>query len=534
MKQIIYISSFLLLMAFCSCKKNLLDSAPLDKYTDSAIWKDSLLVNLYVSGIYSGLPSEYDSASDLLGNYTDESQSKRTFNLSYNYNRNQYTSVNAPFNALWNGTSSYFNYIRRCNVFMDNIASLSASAGLKKQLTAEVRFLRAFYYHYIHNYFGPFPILKETLNLGDNLYVPRAADADCIDYINSELNIAAASLPVRYTGTNIGRATKGAALALMCRTYLYAGLWQKAADAATSVMNLNTYSLFPDYGSLFYQANEGNAEVIFDKQYTPLVANSQYSSIDLTSLPPNFTNGTTAPNNPNGMLVDAYEMKDGTAFDWNNPVQAAKPWSNRDPRLEATIIHDGSTVLGQIIDLKPGSTGNPLANPSVTNYYIRKFTDPNFNVSNAAASQSGQNFIIMRYAEVLLNYAEAEYNLGNVEEARKYVNLVRARTSVNMPAISSADFNMEKLRHERFIELAFEGLRLWDINRWKIGPQARGATSLTGVSITGTGTPGNRTYAPMSVNVGRVFVNKMYLFPIPYTEIIKYPAGSPLVQNLDW
>jgi hypothetical protein len=534
MKKLIYICccSLLIVIGFSSCKKNLLDSTPPDKYSDAAIWKDSTLVNLYVSGIYAGVPSEYDeiTGADMLGNYTDEANNNRTFTFSYIYNQNQDNSSNAPFSNSW---GTYYSYIRECNVFMDNINTLKASTGLKTRLTGEVKFLRALFYHYIHNYFGAFPILTKTLNLNDNLFIPRASEADCIKYITTELNAAAAILPLKYTGADIGRATKGAALALASRTYLYAGQYQPAADAAIAVMNLNTYSLFPDYTKMFYQVNENNSEVIFDKQYISSVASNQYSLVDYNGLPRNYTGRSTGMNNPNGLLVDAYEMTDGSTFSWSNPAQAANPWTNRDPRLEASIIHDGSILNGQVVDMKPGSVFNSLSRKSVSNYYMRKFMDPIYDPTNSTV-YSGQNFILIRYAEVLLNYAEAEFNLGNIEEARKYVNIVRARSSVNMPAITTANFTMDKLRHERFIELAFEGLRLWDLNRWKTGPQTRGANSITGVNITGNGTPGNRVYSPFTANVGRVFVDKMYLFPIPNNEIIKYPSSTPLVQNPGW
>jgi hypothetical protein len=538
MKKISYIlcGLLLILIASSSCKKNLLDSTPLNQYSSADTWKDSTLVTLYVSNIYAGMPSEYDaiSSADMLGNYTDEATDNRVgLAPSYAYDQNQDNSSNAPFNKLW---TNYYAQIRNCNVFLDNIATLNASAGLKNRLTGEVRFLRALYYHYLYNYFGDFPIIKKTLNTTDNLFIPRGSDADCINFITSELTAAADLLPVKYTGANMGRATKGAALALMCRTYLYAGQWQNAANAATAVMNLNTYSLFPDYGGIFYPQNEYNSEVILDKEYTPLAANRQYSQVDYYNSPGYFTGRSTAMNNPNGALVDAYEMTDGTTFSWSNPVEAASPWANRDPRLEASIIHDGSVLLGQTINMFVGSPyNNANFRASLTGYDMRKFVDPNYN-PNQSTNNSGQNFIIIRYAEVLLNYAEAEFNLGNTTEALKYVNMIRARPSVNMPAITPANFTMDKLRHERFIELAFEGLRLWDINRWKIGPQTRGAASLTGITINGTlsGPISAHTYTPVAVNIGRAFDPKMYLFPIPYSEIIKYPGSSPLVQNPGW
>lgn len=520
-------------IAFSSCKKNLLDSQPLDQYSDAVVWKDSSLVVLFVNNIYAGLPSEYDTPQDILDNYTDNSADKFTTSIikSAAYNQNLSISSTAPFNTYW---TNYYARIRQCNLFLENINQLNATAGFKNRLTGEVRFLRGLYYHYLYNYFGKFPIVSSALSQNDNLYIPRATDAQCIAFIAADLNAAADVLPVRYTGLDVGRATKGAALGLLSRVYLYAGLWQNASNAATAVINLNTYSLFNDYAGIFYPQNENNAEVLFDRQYLPEVASLQQHAFDFYNQLPNVTGQVSSGyNNPSGNLVDAYEMKDGTKFDWNNPVLATNPYANRDPRLDASIMHDGSTWMNQKVDLKKGTTFNPIAGASMTGYFLRKFLNPNFNASSTTTS-SGQNFIILRYAEVLLNYAEAQLNLGNTEEARKYVNMVRARASVNMPAIAAADFNVERYRNERRIELAFEGTRLWDINRWKIGPQTRGV-NITGVNCTDVASV--RTYTPFvaqAAGVARVWADRMYLFPIPLAEVQKYPASTPLEQNPGW
>jgi hypothetical protein len=530
MKYLSYILVMILAIASTSCKKDLLNNQPMDQYSDAVVWKDSALVVLYVNGIYSNLPSEYESPTEMLSNYADESGTRSlTTGSSVTFNQNLTISSTSPFNSLW---TNYYTSIRQCNVFMDNINQLNATPAFKNRLSAEVRFLRALYYHFLQNYFGRFPILKQTLNLGDNLYVQRSSDAECTQYIAAELNAAAAALPLKYTGAQVGRATKGAALALLSRVYLYAGQWQQASDAAAAVMALNTYSLFPDYAGTFYQQNENNSEVIFDKQYLAESTSLQYSIIDFYGQSPYFTGTTTGDNDPTGNLVDSYEMKDGSKFSWSNPAQAANPYANRDPRMDASVIHDGSVWMNVKVDMKRGTLFNPNTLPSTTGYWMRKFLNPTY--VNTSTSYSGQNFIILRYAEVLLNYAEAQLNLGNAEVARTYVNMIRARSSVNMPPISAADFNMERYRNERRVELALEGTRLWDINRWKIGPQTRGA-NITGVTCVDVA--GVRTYQNVVVQQSgllRIFVDRMYLFPIPLVEIQKYPASTPLDQNPGW
>lgn len=533
MKNLKYIIAILVIMMGSSCKKNFLDSQPLDQYSDALVWKDSSLVVLFVNSIYQGLPSEYGSAQDMLDNYTDNGANKATsatFAPSLNFNQNLTISSTGPFASLW---GNHYAKIRQCNLFLKNIGQLNATEGFKTRLTGEVRFLRALYYHFLYNYFGRFPLVTEVLSQDDNLFIPRATDQACIGFITDELTAAANILPVKYTGTNIGRVTKGAALALQSRVYLYSGQWQNASNAAAAVMALNTYSLFPDYAGIFYPQNDNNSEVIFDRQYLADINALTNNFFDSTNQNPGVTGvASSGYNNPTGNLVDSYEMRDGSNFNWSNPLHAANPYADRDPRMDATVIHDGSVWMSKKVDMKRGSVFNPSLQPSLTGYYIRKFLDPNF--VPGTGTSGGQNFVILRYAEVLLNYAEAQLNMGNTEEARKYVNMVRARTSVAMPPIASADFNMASYRRERRIELAFEGTYLWDINRWKTGPTTRGV-NITGVECTDLA--GTRTYTPFTAQaagVSRVWVDRMYLFPIPLSEIQKYPAATPLEQNPGW
>jgi len=521
--------ALILLFTMASCQKQVLVSQPMNAYTDATVWKDSGLVSLYVSGIYKGIPSEYDNYFSLLADITDEALSKQTFGTPVMVDNGQFNSSSSPYNSYW---TSYYASIRQCNLLIQNASSVPASNGLRQRWLGEAHFLRALYYHYLHNYFGAFPIVNNVLTTSDNLFIPRAPDSACIRFIVSDLDSAAALLPVKYTGADIGRATQGAALALKCRVLLYNADYAGASAAAQQVMGLG-YSLFADYAGLFYPQNDNNSEVIFDKQYVANISTGQYNNIDWANSPPNFSGKSTGVNDPTQDFVDLYEMTDGTPFSWSNPAEAAHPYANRDPRFEASIMHDSTVWQGKIVDMKPGSVFNPLNGPpSVTNYYMKKFVNPAYNYSSTT-TMSGQNFILIRLAEVYLNYAEAQFQLGNTEEARKYVNLIRARPGVNMPPVSSASFTWDSYVHERRIELAFEGLRLWDINRWKQGPQYRGS-DLHGITISGTSP---RTYTPTVVAKGgtaMVFTDpRSYLFPVPQSEINKYP-GQSLAQNPGW
>ncbi len=526
MKKYIIILIFLFFAGFTACKKDILNSEPLTSYSDASLWKDSSLVKLYLTYIYSTVPSQFDVPTSLLACITDEACNNRSFESANTINQAQFNAGNIA--SYYNNWTTYYKAIRQCNSFLENINNVPQSLTLQKRMAGEVHFLRALYYHHLHNYYGNFPIITSSLGLDDpRVFTPKATDDNCINFISAECDSAIALLPVKYTGADIGRATQGAALALKCRVHLYAGHWQQASDAAAQVMALGIYALFPDYQGMFLPANEENKEVIFDKQYVA-DPTGQSNSYDLFNAPPNLTLFATGVVDPTQSLVDLYEMTDGTAFDWNNPVHAAHPYLNRDPRMNASIMHDSTVWQGKIADMKPGSVWSPLSRPSVTGYYLVKMMNPNYDYLSSTVS-GNNNFILFRYAELLLNYAEAQFMLGNTEVARTYVNMIRARPTVNMPPISAANFTFNSYVHERRVELAFEGLRLWDINRWKQGPQLRGGP-IYGVSITGT-TP--RTYSKVQVET-RVFLDpKMYLFPIPQAEIDKYPGGA-LTQSAGW
>lgn len=513
-----------------SCKKDILNSVPLDKYSDANVWQDITLVNLYVNGIYASLTTEYSRAISLMqANVTDESKNNRTGINADLVAKGQYTSSNSPYNSFWN---SNFAAIRLCNVFLEKINNVPGDTLLKNRLTGEVVFLRVFFYHELYNLFGRFPIITKSLTATeDGLYTARGSDEDCIKFMTSQLDTAANLLPLKYTGQDIGRITKGACWALKCRILLYAGMWQEASIAAEQVIKLKIYTLFPDYAGIFYPTNENNSEVIFDRQYIGVVSTGPTTSIDALNAPPNYTGFQSGVNDPTQNIVDQYEMRDGSPFDWTNPNHKARPYYNRDPRMDASIIHDSTVWQGRIVDMKKGSTSNPLTSPSATGYYMKKFLDPNFQYANRSVVGNAQNFIYIRYAEILLNYAEAQFKLGNKEVAREYVNMVRARPSVNMPPISSANFTWDSYMHERQIELAFEGTRLWDIRRWRIGPQTLGAL-IYGINID-DGVGGTRTYTKVPVET-RNFINPtMYLFPIPQSEVDKYPNRT-LEQNPGW
>lgn len=529
MTRYISLLSFFLLLLISSCKKDFLDSKPMDRYSDADVWQDSTLASLFLNNLYAGIPTEFGGTmTDALSDELYSSSNVAIYQGAFLPSSMSFSLIN-----MWDNS---WSKIRRCNMYLENVNRLPASAAFKNRTSDEVRFLRALYYSYLANYFGAAPLITASQNLDGDLNVSRTPYAGVVAFIVKQLDSVyqAGNLPFKYAKADVGRATRGAALALKSRMLLYAAgqdnNWQAAYDAAKAVIDIEAqagYGLFPQYEQLFWEANDNNQEVIFDRQY---LSNFKGYHVHHYNLPWGLVPpGPSALNQPTQNIVDEYEMANGKMItETGSGFDAAQPYANRDPRFYASILYDGSAWLGVTLDLKPGSVNNPSFSPLTTGYALRKMQEPGFNPFNTTKSYGGgQNNILLRYAEILLNCAEAAFELGKVEEARTCVNRVRARA--NMPEVPAGQLTREKIRHERTIELAFEGTRLWDIRRWKLGPQKLG-TDMKGISITQTGS-NPREYTTITV-LARSFSDKMYLFPIYQTEMDKNPNLQP--NNPGW
>jgi hypothetical protein len=268
--------------------------------------------------------------------------------------------------------------------------------------------------------------------------------------------------------------------------------------------------------------------VIFNKEYGGDL-NEQINNVDIYENSSFFTGFGSPEDVPTQNMVDYYEMTDGLSWDKSTLYDPAHPYANRDPRLTASVLYDGTTWEGNVIDMQKGSPYNPTSGgTSLTGYLLRKFLNPSYIFYGNNVNYG--NCIILRLAEIYLDYAECEFQLGNAEEARKYVNLIRERASVHMPDIPAGQMTWDAYVEERTVELAFEGERWDDIRRWNTGPQMIGA-KIYGMVIQTVG--GVRQYTRTLLEQ-RVFDPKMYLFPIPLAEINKYPAGQTLEQNPGW
>jgi hypothetical protein len=305
--------------------------------------------------------------------------------------------------------------------------------------------------------------------------------------------------------------------------------WTAAAAAAKAVIDLpgTGYVLHNNYRNLFINNSYTIREVIFSRR------NSASNEFERANYPVGYDLGASGTT-PSQNLVDAYEMSNGTRFDWNNPTHAANPYANRDPRLGLNIILNNTTYKGRAVEAWIGGRdGQGVVNATRTGYYLKKYVNENLNLLLNNTSVKSWN--IFRLAEIYLNYAEAlnEVSSGNAD-IKRYVDLVRARTGVALPALpnglSQADMR-ERIRNERRVELAFEDHRGWDVRRWMIGPQTLGAP-LMGVDITrqGNGTTATFQYKRVEVEK-RVFESRMYLYPIPQNDL---NVSTGLIQNPGW
>jgi len=521
----------LLTIVINSCNKDFLDTKPSSSLSETAVWADPNLVELFVNEMYRGIGHGFHECE--VGSMTDESH------FIHNYGTNQVVaSLITPSDiGQWSADNQnayrwpkVYGYLRNANMFMEHIDKVPfKDEAWRDRLKGEVHFLIAFYYHNLVRTHGGVPIITKTYGLKDDFNVARNSLKECIDYIVKNCDEAAALLPVKQEGANLGRANKSGAMAIKSRILLWAAsdlahvawygnysnvelvtipgdraaAWTAARDAAKAIMDLNEFSLenttgdpFTDYTALFIK--KSSPENIFSRYF---IKSNGWDSEDNNTHAPlyNGPNGYAAwaGNTPIQALVDDYEMKDGTKFNWSNPVEAAAPYINRDPRFSATILYDQApwrkrpaTLIANdpigLISIRTVYAGldrNSAKTPGLdtregpqqtwnggyTGYYLRKgidiTVDPEF-VYDGANQEVPWTFF--RLGEVYLNYAEACIELNQDAEAKIYINKIRDR--VGMPPFTeTGDALRQRYRNERRIEMAFEQARYFDVRRWLIG-----------------------------------------------------------------
>ncbi|WP_161888280.1 RagB/SusD family nutrient uptake outer membrane protein [Pontibacter russatus] len=452
---------FALMLSISSCKEEFLEVLPDDRIVQDTFWQSENDAVMALYGVYNVLQDRFIYG---YGGGVDAASP----------NAHQWAHWEGMHMQVGNGTiqsgdggivtgrwTAAYKGINRANFFLENIDKVEMAEEQREVMKGEVYFLRGVFYSLLANSYGGVPIITSSLSVEESKQLERASLEETWAQVHADYDKAIERLPVSAAIT--GRATLGAALAMKMRAYLYQAEWEKVVEYADKVIDLGVYDLFPSYQGLFQVANENNIEVIFDVQFMsgPF---SQGSIFDRYWQPQNLKFGIPGSNSvaPIQNLVDAYETVDGS------PVDPANPYENRDPRLEFTILRPGAYFQGQLYpDEIQNHTGQRVG------FGIRKYTIEDQQIT---AGQSPLNFIVLRYADVLLSKAEALIEKGepDVAQALTILNRIRTeRTDVQLspvPLNLSVDEAREKMRHERRIELALEGLYWADVRRWDIGP----------------------------------------------------------------
>ncbi|HWV70085.1 MAG TPA: RagB/SusD family nutrient uptake outer membrane protein [Pseudosphingobacterium sp.] len=537
MKKLFYILLFISTISSC----NNLELTPLDKLSEVDTWNDQSLIQLYVNATYNTLLHGFQQ--DLLSAASDEAYNIHNWTNLQVVQRGELTPDNVGnIGSKVNYFNFAYNNIRNINIFFSKIEGAPVDITFKNSSIGEMKFLRANLYANLIWRYGGVPIITKVFELNDDFTVSRASYEECVNYIVKELDDAAALLPPNQPDSELGRASANACKALKARVFLYAASsqnnpthdqskWEAAARASEALLNAG-YELTPDYQSVFLTYNK---EIIFARHFTQ--ANNTNFNLEQGR---NGSDGYGG-HNPTQNLINAYEMAATGELPYIeqdngslvvNPLSGYdpnQPYIGRDPRFEASILHDGSIWAGRETESYHGGKDSPESNSgfnaSLTSYFLKKFIIESIPPVGSTLKPTNP-WIFFRYAEVLLNFAEAKFELGDEATARQYINMVRARQSVHMPAITDTGEDLRKrIQNERRVELAFEEHRFFDVRRWNIAEVTEGKP-LLGMNIQMKGN--TKTYSISNV-FNRSFQVANYLVPIPRAEIDK--SQGALVQN---
>ncbi len=537
-KYLSIIAAALLMGSFSSCS-DFLDRYPLEELSDESFWKTEKDAEMAVSNLYNVLPTwDVDEAIN-----SDDAVHGIKWAAG-----NQSKGVYDPSDYGWSGE---YGYIRQANLILEKIQEMDLSEDAYKKLEGQARFFRAYTYFTLIRSFGAVPYIDKPLELTDVENITRTPKDEVYAKVMEDFDIAIADLPVQWDETNSGRITKGAAMAMKARAALYYNNWQTAMDEAKKVMDLGQYELYDKdntgrYKELFWEVADGCDEFILSVQYN--APTRTHYLIGWECFPTLGWGGL----NPTQSLVDAFEDINGAPIANSTIYDSTNPFANRDPRLEVNVLHDGETMYGVTIKVAPlsssGNTGiGQHGDATATGYYQQKWLDPSIDPQSTGWDM-GKDWVVIRYAEVLLTYAEAKNELSPLDpSAFDAVNQVRRR--VGMPDLQNTDPTKptycgtqddlrKRIWNEWRVEFALEGgKRQWDIRRWGIAKDVLNAP-FEGLRYTLVDDPN----APKGDNgkkcilyvgeplklTGSHYEDHNYLLPIPQTEIDLNPK---LEQN---
>ncbi|WP_375586280.1 RagB/SusD family nutrient uptake outer membrane protein [Cyclobacterium xiamenense] len=507
MKSNILKSSFIIIMLLAvSCEDDFLERQPLDSPSAETFWTSAVNAEFWVNNLYNGLATTDDAQFEA---FSDNAFGRAALGANRIAN-GTFEPIDPNVNRYWN-----FRKIRESLEFFEFIGQVpNISQAKLDELSGQVNFMVAYQYFRLITLYRDVPLVTHPLSIPES-DIPKSPKEEVLNYILEHLNLAIEQLPVNWPVNQTGRFTKGAALALKARVLLYNERWAEAAAAAKQVMDLNEYELHPKFEELFLQSfNNQTKEVILARQYAKDVEintmNRNYAPVSM---------GGFALILPTAELEKSYEMIDGLTIEESPLFDPMNPFSNRDPRYFATFLYPYSNLNGVVY--------NPFGSDqrfSITWLYFRKYTGE---LRARAEWQSYVNWIIFRYADVLLMYAEAK-NEESGPDPSVYDVLDKIRMRAGMPRVDRVKYGNQStlrtfIRNERRVELAGEGLRYFDILRWRI------AEETLNVQLKSLYVPG---LLPENNIELRVFnPNRHYVWPIPQDAIDR---AKNLEQHPEW
>ncbi len=539
--RLVSVFTILFMLVLSGCEK-FLDKQPLDQLSTATFWKTESDALLALTGVYyiegqssTGAKQQYDlwnqDAYLRLFEATTDNGFEKDNNVT-NFNNGNLTAAYGPVRDLWTTT---YRKITKCNNFLDNIGNVSMDETKKAQMVAEVKTIRAYDYFWLEFLWGDVPLVQTVLTVDEANSVTRTPRAEVVNFVISELQSAIPDLPVTRPADQKGRITKGGALATLGRVQLAEKKWADAVTTYKQIIDLGIYSIDPRFKELFEDGGENSPEIILTSVRMPnLYANSML----LSCL--GFTWGGYHHYSPYNELVQEFGCSDGLPITESPLYQVDDPYKNRDPRLYATFfINCVTRFKGTIYVSSPDSSASKypdqLTRRPWSGYALKKFCDEGY---SGDVRQYGCDFPMIRYAEILLSYLEANIEAGTpITQALldATINKIRGRAEVNMAPITETDPAKLTtiLRRERRVELAFEGLRLYDLFRWHVA-HIYLKSKVHGMKLCTTAQA--PTYTRFPVDEHGYYVceetffreNVDYLWPIPQTE---RDVNSKLTQN---
>src|SRR5690625_3978823 len=497
MKKIIMLGFLVVTAGLVGCDG--LDVTPTDTVTEDSYWQRAGDAEIAVNAVYA----EMDGRIFGFDNRTDLSFAQL----------GPLVPSDGTVEGNWN---RYYRGVRKANDVITNIGQVEfGEEDLLERVEAEAKFLRAYYYTQLTSLWGDVPFILEPTEIND--HVGRTGREEIVDFVIAELDsiITGQTLPVSYSGSDIGRATHGAAQTLKARVALRNERWALARDAAQAVIESGVYELYPNYEELFHYEGQNSSEVIFDRQYTASGGNYDAFGVSAASI------GGASSIEPTNRMYQLYRLDD-SPYDPGSFSSQPEAYENLDPRWDYTVFYTGAPIGNTTYDSSPDSPtpdrvdGTERATES--GYNMKKYID--YAEDSASPTTGSINMILMRYADVLLMYAEAKVQLGEIDQSvYDAINEVRQRPTVELDPIDEtthpdAESLMNYLMDERAREFALEGLRLFDIMRWGVGEEVA-AGPVYGAHYENAD---GEVYRH-NVNYSRTFDEHHHLWPIPQAEI---------------